>query len=79
MKNLWPYIAVFFSGMVSGMFLLILIIKDNISNDTIEINRPKMKNNSDSTQEFTSNIPDLIGQAKERKRFKLFKRKNHGT
>ncbi|MFA5300491.1 MAG: hypothetical protein WC389_20075 [Lutibacter sp.] len=76
MDKFWPYIALYLAGIVTGAFLLLEMIKDKISNDQIEINRPKMKGNTDSRQEFTSNIPDALeGQEKEKKKLFNFKRK----
>jgi hypothetical protein len=74
MEKFYTYLAVFLAGMVVGIFLVLEVVKDKINNSHIDINKPKMKNNTDSTQQFTS---DITGEpAKEkRKLLNFLKRK----
>lgn len=77
MKKIWGYISAFLAGTILGLILMVELLKGKISNNTIDIKKPKMRNNTNSNQEFTSNIPDQIGQSK-RRLFNL-KRKKNGT
>lgn len=72
MKSIWPYIGVLMFGIVIGFVIAIQLLKNEINNQEINIKRPKMKNNKDSLQEFTSNISEKKGL------FKRLKRKKHG-
>ena len=54
--NIWSYIAFLFLGFIGGMIIESLILRSKINNATIEINRPKMKKNIDSNQDFNSMI-----------------------
>jgi hypothetical protein len=77
---MWVYIAIFCLGFIGGLISMSLILKKSISNNKIEISRPKIKNSPDAQQDFVSEIKDTIQSQIERPKRKLFnlKRKKHG-
>lgn len=65
MKKFWGYISAFLAGIASALIMVILILKNKISSSTIEISRPKIKNSSDSKQDFTNEIQTAIKKAEK--------------
>jgi len=62
MKKVWGYISAFLGGVATALVFVWLTVRNKISTSKIEITRPKIKNSSDSEQDFTSQI---IGAAKK--------------
>jgi len=82
MKKFWGYISAFLGGGVVFLLSVILILKNKISSSTIEIKRPKIKNSSESKQDFTSEIINVSKKAnkeskkEQRRQKKLIKKQN---
>jgi hypothetical protein len=52
----WKYIALVFIGFSIAEFIVILLFKNKISNNEINIKKPKIKNSTESEMEFVSDI-----------------------
>lgn len=66
MKKIWGYISAFLGGMATAFLIVILIIKNKISQSQIDIIRPKIKNSPEAGQDFTSNIIDVVKKSNEK-------------
>jgi hypothetical protein len=75
MKKFWAYISTFLIGMVTGLIAMVLIVKNKLSNNTIEINRPKIKNSPNGEQDFTNDISSAIKKMPNKRDERKLKRR----
>jgi len=75
MKKFWGYLSAFLGGLASAFLITILILKNKISQATIEITRPKIKNSPEAKQDFTSQIIDAVKKSNEKLKKEIRKEK----
>lgn len=74
MKKFWGYLSAFLGGLSVAFFSVILLLKNKISNNTIEITRPKIKNSPEGKQDFISEINEAAKKAAEKNKKGFIKR-----
>jgi hypothetical protein len=67
MKKFWGYLSVFLAGAITGLIAMLLLLRNKISNDSIEINRPKIKNSPGGNQDFNSELKTSVKTLSDRK------------